>query len=97
MGAGRQLNWPLRKQSEGAIKLEAAEIMRKSPRHAHLHSIDPSKHSASIVATLQRRHISLLFQIRTCTAQQTPRTHCKISYSRMPSVTPGKNLSTTFF
>jgi len=50
------------------IKIEAAEIMRNSPRYAALCTIDssaPSKHFASIIDELPRRHGSLLFQLRS--------------------------------
>lgn len=58
----------LQQSFRAAIKKEAIRIMQKSPRHAHLHSIDPSapsKHFASIIATFPRRHSSLLFQLRS--------------------------------
>jgi len=57
-----------RQHFQGKLKEEATQVMRASPRHTHLQSIDPSapsKHYASITATLPRRHSSLLFQFRS--------------------------------
>jgi len=57
-----------RQHFQDKLKEEATQVMRASPRHTHLQSIDPSapsKHYASITATLPRRRSSLLFQFRS--------------------------------